>query len=244
MSAGRTLAIAHRIVVQIVRDRRTLALILVMPIVVMTLVGLSFSERKAVLNFAAPALVGTFVMFFVFILTGVSFLRERTQGTLERLLVTPVRRGDVLLGYLVGFLLFAAVQALLVVLFLVLVLQISYQGALWHIFLLVLVLATTSVNMGIFFSTFARNEFQVMQFIPLVMAPQLFLAGVLVPVEQMPGYLQAVSRVLPLTYAIRGLRDIMLGGQGLDGVATELGVLAGFAVLMLILAAATVRRAS
>jgi ABC-2 type transport system permease protein len=244
MSAGRTLAIAHRIVVQIVRDRRTLALILVMPIVVMTLVGLSFSERKAVLNFAAPALVGTFVMFFVFILTGVSFLRERTQGTLERLLVTPVRRGDVLLGYLVGFLLFAAVQALLVVLFLVLVLQISYQGALWHIFLLVLVLATTSVNMGIFFSTFARNEFQVMQFIPLVMAPQLFLAGVLVPVEQMPGYLQAVSRVLPLTYAIRGLRDIMLGGQGLDGVATELGVLAGFAALMLILAAATVRRSS
>jgi ABC-2 type transport system permease protein len=221
-----------------------MALILVMPVVVMTLVGLSFSEKKAVLDFAAPALVGALVMFFVFILTGVSFLRERTQGTLERLLATPVGRGDVLLGYLVGFLVFAAVQSLLVVLFLVLVLQISYQGVLWHIFLLVLVLATTSLNMGIFFSTFARNEFQVMQFIPLVIVPQLFLGGVLVPVEQMPGYLQAVSRVLPLTYAIRGLRDIMVRGQGLEGVATELGILAGFAILMMALAAATVRRSS
>jgi ABC-2 type transport system permease protein len=215
-----------------------------MPVMVMTLVGLSFSEKKAVLDFAAPALVGALVMFFVFILTGVSFLRERTQGTLERLLATPVGRGDVLLGYLVGFLVFAAVQSLLVVLFLVLVLQISYQGVLWHIFLLVLVLATTSLNMGIFFSTFARNEFQVMQFIPLVIVPQLFLGGVLVPVEQMPGYLQAVSRVLPLTYAIRGLRDIMVRGEGLEGVVTELGILAGFAIMMMALAAATVRRSS
>jgi ABC-2 type transport system permease protein len=215
-----------------------------MPVMVMTLVGLSFSEKKAVLDFAAPALVGALVMFFVFILTGVSFLRERTQGTLERLLATPVGRGDVLLGYLVGFLVFAAVQSLLVVLFLVLVLQISYQGVLWHIFLLVLVLATTSLNMGIFFSTFARNEFQVMQFIPLVIVPQLFLGGVLVPVEQMPGYLQAVSRMLPLTYAIRGLRDIMVRGEGLEGVVTELGILAGFAIMMMALAAATVRRSS
>ncbi|MDP6347655.1 MAG: ABC transporter permease [Dehalococcoidia bacterium] len=244
MSIVRTLAIARRIVIQIVRDHRTLALILVMPVMVMTLVGLSFSEKKAVLDFAAPALVGALVMFFVFILTGVSFLRERTQGTLERLLATPVGRGDVLLGYLVGFLVFAAVQSLLVVLFLVLVLQISYQGVLWHIFLLVLVLATTSLNMGIFFSTFARNEFQVMQFIPLVIVPQLFLGGVLVPVEQMPGYLQAVSRVLPLTYAIRGLRDIMVRGEGLEGVVTELGILAGFAIMMMALAAATVRRSS
>ncbi|MEK7848762.1 MAG: ABC transporter permease [Chloroflexota bacterium] len=242
MSPERTLAIAYRLVTQIVRDRRTIALILIMPVVVMTLVGLSFYEQKAVLDFAAPALVGAFVMFFVFILTGVSFLRERVQGTLERLLATPVGRGDVLLGYLVGFLLFAAVQSALVVLFLVLVLRISYQGALWHVFLLVLVLATTSVNMGIFFSTFARNEFQVMQFIPMVMAPQLFLGGVLVPLEQMPGYLQALAKVLPLTYGIRGLRDIMLGGQGLGGVAQELGILAGFAALMLVLAALTVRR--
>ncbi|MDP6510117.1 MAG: ABC transporter permease, partial [Dehalococcoidia bacterium] len=106
MSIVRTLAIARRIVIQIVRDHRTLALILVVPVMVMTLVGLSFSEKKAVLDFAAPALVGALVMFFVFILTGVSFLRERTQGTLERLLATPVGRGDVLLGYLVGFLVF------------------------------------------------------------------------------------------------------------------------------------------
>jgi len=242
MSAARTLAIAGRVVIQITRDHRTLALMLVGPVVVMTLVGLSFSQKKEVLNFVAPALVGTLVMFFVFIVTGVSFLRERTQGTMERLLATPVGRGDVLLGYLAGLLLFAAAQSLMVVLFLVLVLDISYQGSLGHIFFLVLVLATTSVNTGIFFSTFAHNEFQVMQFIPLVIGPQLFLAGVLVPVEQMPGYLQAVARVMPLTYAIRGLRDIMLLGQGLEAIATELAALAGFAALMIALAALTVRR--
>ncbi|MBI2304186.1 MAG: ABC transporter permease [Chloroflexi bacterium] len=242
MSVERTLAIAQRIITQILRDHRTMALILIVPTMVMTLVGLSFYEQKAVLNFAAPAILGAFVMFFVFILTGVSFLRERMQGTLERLLATPVSRGDVLVGYLAGFLLFAAVQSLLVVLFLLLVLQISYQGALWHILLFVMVMAMASVNMGIFFSTFANNEFQVMQFIPMVMGPQLFLAGVLLPVEQMPEYLQIISRFLPLTYAIRGLRKIMLEGQGLGGVATELSILAGFAVLMLALAAMAVRR--
>lgn len=242
MSLGRTLAIARRIVLQIGRDHRTLGLILFMPIVVMTLVGLSFYQEKQVLNFAAPAILGVFVMFFVFILTGISFLRERMQGTLERLLATPVRRGEVLIGYLAGFLLFAMVQSLAVVLYLVLVLRISYQAPLWQVLLLVLIVATTSVSMGIFFSTFARNEFQVMQFIPMVMAPQIFLAGVLLPVEQMPGYLQAISRALPLTYAIRGLREVMLGGQGLGGIALELGILAGFAALMFALAALTVRR--
>ena len=243
MSVDRTLAIAARIASQVVRDHRSFALIIVAPIVVMSLVGFSFADQRAVLDRAAPALIAVFALFFTFILTGVSFLRERAQGTLERLLTTPVGRGDILLGYLLGFLLFAALQSLVILLFTVLALQISYQGTLWQIFILLMVLTVVAVNLGIFISTFARNEFQVVQFIPLVLAPQIFLSGVIVPVEQMPGYLEAIARVLPLTYAVEGLQDVMLRGQGLGDVARELGVLVGYAVALLALAAATVRRA-
>ncbi|MSQ40382.1 MAG: ABC transporter permease [Dehalococcoidia bacterium] len=183
------------------------------------------------------ALVG-----FTFVLTGVSFLRERAQGTLERLQATPVGRGDILVGYLLGFLLFAVLQTTVILLFTILVLQVSYTGDLWEIFLFCMVLVVVSVNLGIFISTFARNEFQVVQFIPLVFAPQVFLAGILLPVEQMPQFLQAVARVLPLRYAVAGMREIMLQGKGLSGVTSALGVLAGFAVVLLALAAVTVRR--
>ena len=243
MSLSRTFAIARRIVIQIVRDRRTVALVVVVPIVVTGLVGLTFSGMPGVLDRVAPALLAGFVFFFAFILTGISFLRERMQGTLERLWATPVRRGEVLLGYLAGFLIFAFAQAMLVMFFALYVLNVHYRGTPGHILLLLLALATVAVNLGIFVSTFARNEFQVMQFIPLVILPQFFLSGLLLPVDLMPGYLQAVSKGLPLTYAARGLGDIMIRGQGLGGAAPELAALAGFAVLMLLLAVGVTRRA-
>ncbi|MBI4302300.1 MAG: ABC transporter permease [Chloroflexi bacterium] len=242
MSRDRTLAIASRVMRQIIRDRRTLALLVVVPVVVMSLVGLSFTEESQILDSVAPALLATFAMFFVFILTGVSFLRERMEGTLERLLATPVGRTDVILGYLLGFLLFAALQATIILLFTIGVLKIHYAGALWEVFVFLMALTIGSVNLGIFVSTYARNEFQVMQFIPLVLAPQIFLSGIFLPVEEMPGYLQGLAKVLPLTHAVEGLREIMLHGKGLGDVITELAVLVVFAVIMLILAATTVRR--
>ena len=242
MSLDRTLAIALRIASQIIRDHRSLALIIIAPIVVMSLVGFSFANQRSILDNAAPALIAVFALFFTFILTGVSFLRERSQGTLERLMTTPVGRMDILAGYLLGFLVFAALQSLLILLFTILALKVQYQGALWQIFVVLMVLTVVSVNMGIFVSTFARNEFQVVQFIPIVFAPQIFLSGVILPVEQMPGYFQAIARVLPLRYAVDALRDIMLRGHTLADVTLEMAVLAAFAVVLLALAAATVRR--
>ena len=126
MSLDRTLAIAGRIINQIVRDHRSLALIIVAPIVVMALVGFSFADQRDVLNRVAPALMAVFALLFTFILTGVSFLRERAQGTLERLQTTPVGRADILVGYLLGFLVFAALQSLAILLFTILALQIDY----------------------------------------------------------------------------------------------------------------------
>lgn len=218
-----------------------MALILIVPLVVMTLIGLSFPE-SSVLDYIAPALLATLALFFSFLLTGISFLRERSQGTMERLMASPVSRLDIVVGYLFGFFIFALTQTLIVLLFTIYVLDVHYYGDLWQIFVFQIVVITGAVNLGIFISTFARNEFQMVQFIPLIILPQIFLCGVIWPVEQMPNYLQWLSAILPLTYAVDGLRDIMLAGKSLLDVGFELAVLVGFAVIISIVAAITIRR--
>jgi ABC-2 type transport system permease protein len=218
-----------------------MALIVIVPLVVMTLIGLSFPEED-VLDYIAPAMLATLALFFSFLLTGISFLRERSQGTMERLMASPVSRLDMVLGYLFGFFVFALTQTLIIVLFTIYVLDVRYLGDLWQIFVFQIVVIIVAVNLGIFTSTFARNEFQMVQFIPLIIVPQVFLCGVIWPVEQMPDYLQWLSSILPLTYAVDGLRDIMLSGKNLIDVAFELAVLVGFAVVTSVLAAITLRR--
>ena len=235
------MTIAGRIVRQIGRDRRTLALIIMVPVVMMTLIGLSFPD-KSMLNYIAPALLATFVLFFSFLITGISFLRERSQGTMERLMATPVSRLDVALGYLFGLSVFAILQTLIIFFFTIYVLDVTYQGELWQILVFQLIIIVGSVNLGIFTSTFARNEFQVIQFIPLIIMPQVFLGGMLWPVEQMPDYLQWLANALPLTYAVDGLREVMLAGKTLLDVWLDLAVLAGYTVITSILAALTIRR--
>ena len=233
--------IAGRVMRQLIRDHRTMALILIVPLVVMTLIGLSFPEGS-VLNYIAPALLATLALFFGFLLTGISFLRERSQGTMERLMASPLSRLDIVIGYLFGFFIFALVQTLIILLFTIYVLDVTYHGDLWQIFVFQIVVIAGAVNLGIFISTFARNEFQMVQFIPLIIFPQVFLCGVLWPVEQMPNYLQWLSTILPLTYAVDGLRSIMLKGENLIDVGFELAVLVGFAIVISIVAAFTLRR--
>ena len=242
MSPDRTLAIAERIIRQIVKDRRSAALIIVAPLIVMSLVGFSLIDQKPILNRVAPGLLGTFVMFFTFLLTGVSFLRERAQGTLERLMTPTVARGDILVGYLLGFLLFATIQAAVILTFTIVALQIEYHGNIIEIVAVLLLVVVVAVNLGIFVSTFANNEFQVVQFIPIVLLPQIFLSGVIIPTDQMPSVMAAISVVLPLTYAVEGLREIMVMGQGLADVWADLVILAGFGLGLLIAALATLRR--
>lgn len=225
------------------RDRRTIGLIILVPVVVMTLIGLSFPQG-GVLDYIAPALLTTLALFFGFLLTGISFLRERSQGTLERLMASPVSRLDIVVGYLLGFFVFALVQTVIILLFTIYALHVHYRGELWQIFIFQIVVIIGAVNLGIFISTFARNEFQMVQFIPLIILPQIFLCGVLWPVEQMPNYLQWLSKVLPLTYAVDGLRGIMLNGKTLVNVGVDLMILVGFAVVISVVAAVTLRRSS
>lgn len=190
----------------------------------------------------APLFIGLFALFFVFLLTSVSFLRERSQGTIERLLVSPLSKTELVLGYVFGFLLFALVQSLVILLFVIYVLQVHYKGNLTLLFLVTLALTVVGVNMGIFASAFARNELQVIQFIPLLLVPQALLGGLFFPVATLPPVLKQAAYAMPLTYANFALKDVMLKGFGFDQIWPHLAILVGFAVLMVVLAAVSLRQ--
>jgi ABC-2 type transport system permease protein len=194
------------------------------------------------LDFFAPMFIAYIGFFLIFLLTSVAFLRERTQGTMERLAASPVSRMELVLGYMLGFGFFSMIQATVLLLFTVFVLQVQYTGNLASIFVVTLALVLGAVNLGIFLSAFARNELQAIQFIPIVILPQVLLAGLLWPVQDMPGWLQAIARAMPLTYAIDALTDIMIRGRTLADTWVSLAVLFGFAAIVALLAATTVRR--
>jgi ABC-2 type transport system permease protein len=207
----------------------------------------------------APAIVGFFAYFFVYILTGVSFLRERTGGTLERLLATPVTRGEVVIGYTLGFGLFATIQVAVLMLWSLgslhvpalgplppfsLGLGVAVNGSPLLAFVVVVLLAVGAVSLGIFLSTFARTELQIIQFIPIVLAPQFLLSGVLFPVSSLPSILQPVVAIMPLNYAVDGLRQVFIRGAdlGVPALQLDLAVLAVVAAFFATIAALTIRR--
>ena len=196
------------------------------------------------LDYFGGAFVGLIVFFLVFVVTCVSFLRERSQGTLERLMASPLRRSEIVVGYMLAFTILALVQGLEVLVFSLGVLRVHNAGNVLLIFGIVTLLALAAVNLGILLSTFARTEFQAVQFIPIVIVPQVLLSGVILPVSSEPGWLQAISNVLPLTYAVNGLRDVMLKGADLGWASVQLdaAVVAAFCVVALAGATATLRR--
>jgi len=194
------------------------------------------------LDYFAPVFIAFFAFFFVFLLTSVSFLRERAQGTIERLFASPVNNAEIVLGYFLGFLIFATVQSLIVLLFTIYVLDVHFIGNIWFVLLIELILVVGSVNMGIFLSAFAKNELQVVQFMPLIIVPQGLLSGLIWPIKSMPPLLQWISYAMPLTYANDALRGLMIRGVSLAQVSFDIYVLAAFALLMIILAGLSIRR--
>jgi len=196
------------------------------------------------LDYFGAAFIGLVVFFLVFVVTIVSFLNERSQGTLERLMASPLRRGEIVVGYMLGFTVLALVQSVEVLVFSLAVLQVHNSGSVVLIFGIEALMAIAAVNLGIFLSMFARTEFQAVQFIPLVIVPQFLLSGILFSVSSEPKPLQVLSDVLPLTYAVNGLRDVMIKGADLSWASLQLdvGVVAGFIVLLVVAAVTTLRR--
>lgn len=199
-------------------------------------------EEFDTMDFVAPVYIALLAMFFVFLLACVSFLRERSQGTMERLMATPATRVEVVLGYMLGLGLFALIQVAVILFFTVWVLKIHYLGSLGLLFLVIALLAVVGVNLGILASAFARNEFQVVQFIPLVIIPQVLLGGTFWAVSEMPKYLQPFAYLTPLYYANQALRDVMLKGWGLVEIWPNLIILAGIAGVLIVAGALMMRR--
>ncbi|MFB9329023.1 ABC transporter permease [Paenibacillus aurantiacus] len=188
-----------------------------------------------------PVLVGFFSFFFVFLLAGVSFLRERTTGTLERLLATPIRRGEVVVGYLTGFGLFTLLQAGLIAWYAIYVLGLYMEGSIWLVLLINLLLSLTALTLGTLLSSFASSEFQIIQFIPIVIVPQVFFSG-LFSLETMNVWMQKLSFLMPLYYGADALRGIMIRGEGLTDNLVNVLVLLGFSVLFALLNVAALRK--
>jgi len=242
MNARVLAAVATRVVLQLRRDRRTAAMLLVLPCVLITLLWWMFSDLPGDLfGEFGPALLALFPFIVMFLVTSVTTLRERSSGTLERLLAMPMGKLDFLGGYAVAFGLVAAVQAALAVALSVGVLGLDVVGPVWLLGLVAVVDAVLGSALGLFVSAFAQTEFQAVQFMPLFVIPQILLCGLFVPRDQMPPVLQAVSRVLPLSYATDAMQHLTSSSTTAE-VWRDLAIVAAFAVGSLAAGAATLRR--
>ncbi len=181
-------------------------------------------------DFLAPSMMGFIIFFLVFLLAGIAFLRERISGTMDRILVSSLRRGQLVAGYFLGFGVFAAMQTVVIQVFLLYVLRIQTSGNFLLVLLINLLIAGTSLAMGTLFSAFARNEFQLFQFIPIVIIPQVMFCG-LFNLRETPLTLQYLAKIFPLTYGADALRNVMLKNAGFADVWVDLAVMLGFIAL-------------
>jgi ABC-2 type transport system permease protein len=242
MTPARTLATARRVLLQLRHDPRTLAMLLVVPVVIMGLLAWILSDAD--FDFWAPPLLGIFPMLVMFLVTSVATLRERTGGTLERLLTLPTGKGDIIFGYALAFGTLAILQAVVVSAAAFVLFGLDVAGSAWLVGLVAVIDALLGTALGLFVSAFARTEFQAVQFMPLVLIPQILLCGLLVPTDELPTVLRWVSVVLPLTYAIDATREVLGSVTTTSAFRADVAVLAGFAVGLLGLGAATLRRRS
>ncbi len=243
-----TLAIAGRVLSQVRHDHRTLAMLLVLPALVLTLLWWMFDELPGNgFDSLGPPLLALIPFIVMFLVTSVTTLRERSSGTLERLLAMPTGKLDFLGGYALAFGLVATVQSVIVVLLCVTLLGLEVSGPVWMLTVVAVADAVLGTALGLFVSAFARTEFQAVQFMPLIVIPQILLCGLFIDRDLMPAVLSAISDVLPLSYAVDAMTAVStttadaLGGVD-PGVWADLGVVVLFTVGALGLGAATLRR--
>ncbi|HET7368633.1 MAG TPA: ABC transporter permease [Gaiella sp.] len=242
MSPARTAATTRRVVHQLRRDPRTVAMLLVVPLVLLWLLERVFDAQPATFDRIGPALLALFPFVVMFLVTSVTTLRERTSGTLERLLSMPLGRLDLLVGYLAAFGLVAIVQAALASALMLGFLGLDVAGPAWLLVLVAVVDAILGCALGLFVSAFARTEFQAVQFMPAVVLPQFLLCGLLVPRDEMGAVLEAISWALPLSYAVDAMQRITVEADVSARTLLDLLVVVGAIVLSVALGAATLRR--
>jgi ABC-2 type transport system permease protein len=232
-------AVAARVLRQLRHDHRTLGLLLVLPCLILSLLRWMYDATPAAFDELGPALLALIPLIVMFLVTSVTTLRERSSGTLERLLAMPVGKLDLLLGYALAFGVLGTVQSTLAAALCVGPLGMEVEGAAGLLVVVAVGNALLGTSFGLFVSAFARTEFQAVQFMPAVVFPQLLLCGLFVPRDQLPTGLDVISDVLPLSYGVDAMSRVAAGGSD---VWSELGVVAGFTVVLLGLGAATLRR--
>ncbi|KQZ75815.1 ABC transporter permease [Nocardioides sp. Root151] len=237
-----TFAVAGRVLTQIRRDHRTLAMLLVLPCLLMSLLWWMFDDLPGnTFDRLGPALLAMFPFIIMFLVTSVTTLRERTSGTLERLLSMPMGKGDFLVGYALAFGAIATVQSILAVVLSVGLLGLDVEGPVWLLTVVAVADAVLGTALGLFVSAFAQTEFQAVQFMPLLVIPQILLCGLFVARELLPDVLGVISDVLPLSYAVDAMSTLTTTTETGD-VWGDLAVVVGFALAALALGAATLRR--
>ncbi|MGB3772850.1 MAG: ABC transporter permease [Rhodococcus sp. (in: high G+C Gram-positive bacteria)] len=241
MSARLTLVTAARVLRQLQHDRRTLALLLIVPLILLGLLAWIYSGTEVFDRIGGP-LLGVFPFLVMFLVTSIATLRERQSGTLERLLTMPMGKADLVGGYALAFGGLAGVQAVLAATFALTVLGLDVAGPPWLLVVVAVVVALLGTALGLFLSAFAATEFQAVQFLPAFVLPQFLLCGLLVPRAELPTVLSYVSDALPLSYAIDAMRSITTSASPVGDVTTDVAIVTGFVVALVSLGAATLRR--
>jgi ABC-2 type transport system permease protein len=241
VSARVVAATAGRVLWQLRRDHRTVALVLLVPLLLLTLLESLFEGRPGVFDRLGGPMAGLFPLIVMFLITSIAMLRERTTGTLERLMTLPLSKLDLLAGYGLAFGFVGAVQAGVATAFAVLALGLDVAGSTAGVVALAIANAVLGMALGLFVSAFARTEFQAVQFMPAFVLPQILLCGLFVERDQMAGWLEALSDAMPMTYAYDALSRVAAGTGG-GRLALDVAVVVAVTALALALGAATLRR--
>lgn len=236
------MATAKRILQQLMHDKRTIALMLVAPLVLMSLLAWVFANNSSIFDMIAPALLGVFPFVIMFLVTSITTLRERTNGTLERLMAMPVGKFDIIGGYALAFGFFGMVQSLVASSFVMYVLKMNVLGPQWFVVLVALCDTLLGVALGLFVSAFARTEFQAVQFMPALIFPQLIVCGLFVPLASLPPALELTAYALPLTYAVEALNRVTINSEVTSVMWNDVLVVIVYSIVALVLASMTLRR--
>ncbi len=242
MKPSRTLATARRVLRQLSHDPRTIALLLFVPVLLLVLLYYVFDADRRAFDSIGASLLGIFPLVTMFLVTSIATLRERTSGTLERLLSMPLGKGDLIAGYALAFGVLAIVQASIATGVAVWLLDLNFAGSPWLLLLIALLDAILGTALGLFVSAFAASEFQVVQFMPAVIFPQLLLCGLFAPRDTMQPVLEYISNVLPMSYAVDGMNEVLQHTDATGDFVRDVAIVGGSALLVLFLGAATLRR--
>ena len=242
MNIFSTFATARRVIVQLAHDHRTMALLLLVPPILITILKYVFDGDERTFNNIAPVLLGIFPLIMMFLVTSIATLRERSRGTLDRLMTLPVAKIDILLGYMIAFSVVALVQVSITCLVMFSLLDVTIIGDIWPVLLVAVLSALIGTSAGLFASAFAQSEFQAVQFMPAFIFPQLLTCGLFVARDKMADWLQWISDFLPLTYSVDATKEAVLSTNWSSELSGDILIMSLFIIGFFVLSVVSIKR--